>query len=180
MAAEDQFTGNNWLKFKTKLTSAARGRGLKGYLDGTLEKPSPNIDALQMPASTWWGSLTPTPDEWDQRDAFTLSMIALNVDNPTGRGVKLDGNAAEAWKSLTDTHDVKSGLGLVNAEAALAAIQYTEGHDIEAHFTAMRTAWGNANDQGADIKDGKFGILLIKSLPRTAEWAVLAGTLMGI
>ncbi|KAG6847573.1 hypothetical protein C0991_001712, partial [Blastosporella zonata] len=107
-------------------------------------------------------------------------MVALNIDNPVGRGVKLDGTAAEAWKSLTDIHDIKSTLALVNAEAALAAIQYTEGQDIEAHFTAMRTAWGNANDQGADIKDTKFGIYIIKSLPRTAEWAVLAGTLMTI
>ncbi|KAG6852018.1 hypothetical protein C0991_004078 [Blastosporella zonata] len=109
-----------------------------------------------------------------------MSMIALNIENPVGRGVKLDGMAAEAWRLLTDIHDVKSGLGLVNAEAALTAIQYTEGADLEAHFTAMRTAWGNANDQGADIKDAKFGILLIKSLPRTAEWAVLAGALMSI
>ncbi|KAG6838710.1 hypothetical protein C0991_009334, partial [Blastosporella zonata] len=44
----------------------------------------------------------------------------------------------------------------------------------------MRTAWGNANDQGANIEDAKFGVFIIKSLPRTAEWAVLAGTLMSI
>ncbi|KAG6852738.1 hypothetical protein C0991_008716, partial [Blastosporella zonata] len=168
MATDDQFTGNNWLKFKTKLTSAARGRGLKGYLDGTIPRPSPpDSDATEIPTN-WWGSLSPTTEEWDQRDAFAMSMVALNVENPIGRGVKLDGSAAEAWKSLTDIHDIKSSLALVNAEAALAAIQYAEGDNLESHFTAMRTAWGNANDQGANIEDAKFGIFVIKSLPQTA------------
>ncbi|KAG6863723.1 hypothetical protein C0991_003691, partial [Blastosporella zonata] len=54
------------------------------------------------------------------------------------------------------------------------------GQDIKDHFTAMRTAWGNTNDQGADIQDAKFGIYIIKLLPRTAKWAVLAGALMAI
>ncbi|KAG6839598.1 hypothetical protein C0991_001039, partial [Blastosporella zonata] len=168
---------NNWLKFKTKLISAAREQGLKGYLDGTQEKPLPSTTTMP---TTWWGSLTPTCKEWEQRNAFALSMVALNVDNPVGWGVKLDGAAAEAWKSLTDIHDIKSGLRLVNAEVALAAIQYTEGLDIEDHFIAMRTAWGNANNQGAGIQDAKFGMYIVKSLPCTAEWAVLAGTLMTI
>ncbi|KAG6862970.1 hypothetical protein C0991_009114, partial [Blastosporella zonata] len=125
MASKDQFTGNNWMKFKTKLISAARGRGLGGYLDGTLTKLSPSITTMSTMVTTWWGSLTLTLEEWEQRDAFAMSMVALNVENPIGRGVKLNGSAAEAWKSLTDIHNIKSGLGLVNAEAALAAIQYT-------------------------------------------------------
>ncbi|KAG6839843.1 hypothetical protein C0991_011132, partial [Blastosporella zonata] len=69
--------------------------------------------------------------------------------------------AAEAWKSLTDIHDIKLELGLVNAEAALTVIECAEGDDLEAHFTEMHTAWGNTNDQGANIKDAKFGILII-------------------
>ncbi|KAG6843437.1 hypothetical protein C0991_004579, partial [Blastosporella zonata] len=51
-----------------------------------------------------------------------MSMVTLNIENPIGRGVKLNGTAAEAWKSLADTYDTKLALGLVNAEAALAAI----------------------------------------------------------
>ncbi|KAG6838283.1 hypothetical protein C0991_000546, partial [Blastosporella zonata] len=149
------FTGNNWLQFKTKLVSAARGRGLHGYLDGTLTRPSPPTNEKPQMVTTWWGSTTPTCEEWDQRDAFAMSMVALNVENPVGRGVKLDGTAAEAWGSLTAIHNIKSGLGLVNAEAALAAIRYNKGDNLKAHFTAMRTAWGNANNQGADIGDAK-------------------------
>ncbi|KAG6851865.1 hypothetical protein C0991_005393, partial [Blastosporella zonata] len=71
-------------------------------------------------------------------------------------------------------------LRLVNVEAALASIRYTEGDNLEAHFTAMRTAWGNANNQGTDISDAKFRIFIIKSLPRMAKWAVLASALMTI
>ncbi|KAG6851889.1 hypothetical protein C0991_005211 [Blastosporella zonata] len=153
MAVEDQFSGNNWSKFKTKLISATRGRGLKGYLDSTLPRPSPTPTTLAT-TTTWWGSLTPMSKEWDQQDAFAMFMVALNVEI--------------------------SGLGLVNAEAVLASIRYTEGDDLEVHFTAMCTAWGNANDQGTDISDAKFRIFIIKSLPRTAKWAVLASALMTI
>ncbi|KAG6839084.1 hypothetical protein C0991_006133, partial [Blastosporella zonata] len=153
MAVEDQFSGNNWSKFKTKLISATRGCGLKGYLDSTLPRPSPT-PTTPATTTTWWGSLTPMSKEWDQQDAFAMSMVALNVEI--------------------------SGLGLVNAEAVLASIRYTEGNDLEVHFTAMCTAWGNANDQGTDISDAKFRIFIIKSLPRTAKWAVLASALMTI
>ena len=77
-----------------------------------------------MTEITWWGATNLTADEWQQRDAYAQSMIVLNVINPVGAGVKLDRDAADAWKSLTDLHDAKTDLGLIQAKEELNSIKY--------------------------------------------------------
>ncbi|KNZ72914.1 hypothetical protein J132_01906 [Termitomyces sp. J132] len=104
-------------------------------------------------------------------------MVTLNVVNPVGAGVRMDGTAADAWNSLTSLHDAKTDLGLLHAEEELSSIKYTDGTSIEAHFKAMRTAWAKANDQGAEINDRRFRAYIIKSMPAT--WAAVTGSLMG-
>ncbi|KAG6871099.1 hypothetical protein C0992_011718, partial [Termitomyces sp. T32_za158] len=153
------------------MTEAARGRGLLGYMTGKI--PDPRMIATDEKAkatestttSTWWGSLTPTPDEWLQRDAYARSMVTLNVLNPIGAGVRMDGTAADAWQSLTVIHNAKTDLGLLQAEEELNSIKYVDGANIEAHFKAMRTAWAKANNQGAGIDDRRFRAYVIRSMP---------------
>ncbi|KAG6858817.1 hypothetical protein C0991_001895, partial [Blastosporella zonata] len=123
----------------------------------------------------YWGSTSPNTEEWCQRDAYAQSLITLNVINPIGQGVAMDGTAAATWKSLTEQHDAKSDLALLNAEEALSNLQYTEGGDMDTHIAAMRTAWSKANAQGANISDSKFRMLILKSMP--ASWAILVSTL---
>ena len=43
-------------------------------------------------------------------------MITLNIKNTIGQGVKTDGTAAEAWKSLTDIQDLATGMRLLAAD----------------------------------------------------------------
>lgn len=173
LPAEEKFDGSNWTAFKTVITEAARGRGLLDYLSGAIKYPT--VKSERREATTWWGASNPTPDEWQQRDAYARSMIVLNVVNPIGAGVKLDGTAAEAWESLTVLHDAKTDLGLLQAEEELNSIKYRDGANIESHFRAMRTAWSKANDQGAEIDDKRFRAYLIKSMP--SSWAPVTGAL---
>ncbi|TFK34144.1 hypothetical protein BDQ12DRAFT_571551, partial [Crucibulum laeve] len=95
----EKYDGSNWMEFKTTILSAARAHGLLPYLLGTLTRPSDTI--LPRPSTGWWGSLNPSQEEWDQRDAYTQGMVTLNVKNPIGLGVATDGTAATTWKSLT-------------------------------------------------------------------------------
>ncbi|KAF5376110.1 hypothetical protein D9615_007778 [Tricholomella constricta] len=87
----------------------------------------------------------------------------------------MEGTATENWESLTTLRDAKSGLALINAEESLGLIKYTEGADIEKHFTAMHEAWSKANTQGAGIDDKKFRIYVLKSMPKS--WSILTGSL---
>ena len=159
LPADEKFDGSNWTSFKISITEAARGRGLLGYLTGDVGNPALVMQEEktinQMPTA-WWGAANPTPDEWLQRDAYARSMVTLNVVNPIGAGVRLDGSAADAWSSLTLLHDARSDLALLHAEEELSAIKYVDGTSIEAHFKALHTAWAKANGQGAEIDDRRF------------------------
>ncbi|KDR67143.1 hypothetical protein GALMADRAFT_80069, partial [Galerina marginata CBS 339.88] len=108
---ENKFDGTNWLGWNNAITIAARLRGARRYLDGTITKPPPSPSTLPTanaaeialpPEPTAWMSKTPSDDEWEICDAWTMGLIIYNVKNPVGLGVKLDRTAAEAWKSLTD------------------------------------------------------------------------------
>ncbi|KAG6898962.1 hypothetical protein C0993_002252 [Termitomyces sp. T159_Od127] len=111
------------------------------------------MSTTPAPETKWWGAANPTADKWQQCDAYARSMIILNVINPVGAGVRMDGTAADAWRSLTMLHNAKSDFGLIHAEEELNAIKYTDGMSIEVHFRLMRTVWAKANDQGAGIDD---------------------------
>lgn len=192
LTASEQYDGSNWLEFKTKIRAAAKQRGVLGYLDGTIPCPSAAPPASSTPssptakpaqlatqpttfASAYWGSLSPTYEEWQQRDAWTQGLITLNVKNPIGLGVKLDGTAAETYASIATVKDAISDLGCITAEQELNAIKYSDGSDMDEHISALRSAWTKANGQGAGITDTKFRMVVLKSLPST--WLPFIGSL---
>ncbi|KAF5319535.1 hypothetical protein D9619_008337 [Psilocybe cf. subviscida] len=198
LSASEQYDGTNWLEFKTRIRAAVKQRGVLGYLDGTIKCPavptaasqttmsstpssSPNTKTVPLTtaattfATAYWGSLTPTYDKWQQRDAWTQGLISLNVKNPIGLGVKLDGTAAETYASIASIKDAVSDLGCITAEAELNAIKYTDGTDMEEHISALRSAWTKANGQNAGITDTKFRMVVLKSLPST--WLPFIGSL---
>ncbi|TFK35333.1 hypothetical protein BDQ12DRAFT_668638 [Crucibulum laeve] len=119
---------------------------------------------FKMTILIWWGSLSPSQEEWDRCDAYTQGMVTLNIKNPIGLGVVTNSTAAVMWKSLTNTKDVKNDLATLNAEDALNAIKYAEGSDIEEHFSCLQTAWKKAVDAGSDINKSRF-----RMVPSQAE-----------
>ena len=126
---EDRFDGSNWISFKETLMNAAKARGCDGYFLGKITRPLPQTDPATAPVpTTFWGSLTPTKEEWDQRNAYSLGMITLNVKNTIRQGVRMDGTAAQAWKSLTDVQDLATGMGLLVADSHLRAIRHIDQH----------------------------------------------------
>jgi hypothetical protein len=121
LPTEEKFDGSNWIEWKESIISAAKSRGVMGYLEGIIPRPatppsdSPGTDPSAIPIpitpTVYWGSKKPSQDEWEQRNAYAQGLIALNVKNPVGHGVNLAGTAAESWKSLTDIQDKVSDIG---------------------------------------------------------------------
>ncbi|KAG6898608.1 hypothetical protein C0993_005699, partial [Termitomyces sp. T159_Od127] len=86
----------NRTTFKVIMTKAACGQGLLKYFTGTnknlaLTPSDINNDEKEVLGSlttahptstTWWGTANPMVEEWLQCDAYTRSMITLNVVNP--------------------------------------------------------------------------------------------------
>lgn len=114
---EAHFDGTNYTTFKNRILIAARAQGAHGYLDGTIGKPDIGITDTKVEVKpTEWSSKTPSLEEWEERDAWTLGLIIYNTKNPVGLGINMDGTAAKAWTTLTKNYGVFSEIAAMNAE----------------------------------------------------------------
>ena len=127
LPADKCFNGNKWYSWKETILSAANARGVHGYLNGSITKPTAmTLTTEKLTVTSYWSSMKPTPDEWVQQDAYVKSIITLNVKNPLGFGIKSMQTAAEAWNALTITYDAVSDIGRLNAENAQGMVNIHE------------------------------------------------------
>ncbi|KAF5368208.1 hypothetical protein D9615_010532 [Tricholomella constricta] len=157
---------------------ATRLRGANGYLNGVTQKPVAKSSSEPVATPTELSSPTPSPEEWDARDAWLLALITYNTKNPIGLGVNMEGSAAEAWKSLTDTYDDASDFAAADAERTLRNTMYAEGTDFSEHIKDLRTKWKEATEKGALVPDKAFKVIILDSLPE--PWNVIASTLYSV
>ena len=105
LSEEQKFNGDNLLQWKTNITQLLGSKGLLGYIDGKIPKPSPPASASSETAETPTGtpiySTKPILDEWTFGDQLARGHITLNCIDVAGLGVKTDGTAQEAWDSIT-------------------------------------------------------------------------------
>lgn len=167
---DTHFDGTNYTTFKNRVLIAARARGARGYLNGTIQKPSSTSDTKP----TEWPSKSPSLEEWEERDAWTLGLIVYNTRNSVGLGIKMDGTATEAWKTLTENYGVFLEIAAMNAEKKLRATEFTDGMDFTRHVEDLREKWKSATKKGAKINNKTFRTILIASLPESWN-AVVAG-----
>ncbi|KAF8192017.1 hypothetical protein K438DRAFT_1830420 [Mycena galopus ATCC 62051] len=134
------------------MTAQSTLRGLYGYYDGTV--PRPTTIALTGTATATSLPPDPTPifskfpslEEWVHQDSLATSLLVLNVKDPVDVGLKTNGTAREAWKSLEDVHGRITDLGPTVA--------------------TMRGLWAAANDMGTRIDDPQF---LLRTLLMSAK-----------
>jgi len=176
LLSNEKFNGMNWTKFEKPILAAVKSCSMLPYIDGTLQQPAnPGASSTPTP-TTYWGSKTPTQEEWDQRDAYVQGLIILNVKNPVGHGVRTDGTGLEMWKSLTDHFDTVTDLGLMDAKNRLCAIRYLEGSDLNAHFAGLCVRWERVNNQGGTMTDVQFCMIILGFMPKS--WSTIVSTLM--
>ncbi|KAJ7093027.1 hypothetical protein C8R43DRAFT_848964, partial [Mycena crocata] len=81
------------------IIDAATGRGLFGYFDGSIPKPSSNpIPSIYV--QTPWFSKTPYDEEWEQRNATAHGLLFGNLINPVALGLDRKQTTAESWQKL--------------------------------------------------------------------------------
>ncbi|KAJ3803888.1 hypothetical protein F5876DRAFT_2711, partial [Lentinula aff. lateritia] len=99
---EQQFVGTNLASWKLQLKALLTGKGLWGYIDGLIPRPSPPSDnqpTIYPPITPVYSKL-PSLEEWNFRDGVARSTIILNVADPRGMGIDDNGTSKEVWDAI--------------------------------------------------------------------------------
>ncbi len=75
-------------------------KGLLGYIDGNIAKPSQPATGSTAPDSTPIYSTSPNFDEWTFCDQLAQGHITLNCTDIASLGVVTMGTARDAWDSI--------------------------------------------------------------------------------
>jgi len=107
LSEEQKFNGENLLQWNTNITQLLGSKGLLGYINGNIPKPSP--ESIPLPTSetptipiitTPVYSSNPNFDEWNFRDQLARGHITLNCTDVASLGVTTTGTAKDAWDSI--------------------------------------------------------------------------------
>lgn len=180
LSEEQKFNGENLLQWKTNMTQLLGSKGLLGYIDGKIVKPSQtepprDITSGETPAITPIAtpiySSTPTLDEWTFRDQLARGHITLNCVDVASLGVTTSGTAKEAWDSIMDEWGKSTDMRRSHAQEALNRTEFVEGSDIQDHIKLLRTRKVALDNLSTEVmSDETWRGILIRSIPPTAKW----------
>jgi hypothetical protein len=177
LSEEQKFNGNNLLQWKTNITQLLGSKGLLGYIDGKIPKPSTPTPATDSEArttaipSTPVYSTTPTLDEWVFRDQLTRGHITLNCTDVMSLGVVTEGTAKEAWDSILKEWGRSTDMRRSHAQEALNRTLYVEGNDIQEHIKTLRARKAAVDNLATTrMDDETWRGVIIRSIPPTMKW----------
>ena len=176
LSEEQKFNGENLLQWKTNITQLLGSKGLLGYIDGKIPKPTPSSqpsksDSEATPAQTPIYSSSPTLDEWVFRDQLARGHITLNCTDVTSLGVVTEGTAKEAWDSIQAEWGKSTDMRRSHAQDALNQTIYVEGTDIQEHIKLLRTRKAAVDSLSTTpMTDETWRGIIIRSIPPTAKW----------
>ena len=145
LSKEQKFNGDNLLQWKTNMTQLLGSKGLLGYVDGSISKPTlPTVSTSQEATATAATvtpiySTTPTLDEWTFRDQLARGHITLNCVDLAGLGVTTSGTAKDTWDSIDAEWGRSTDMRCSHAQEVLNRTEYVEGTDIQDHIKLLRT-----------------------------------------
>ncbi|KAJ3858290.1 hypothetical protein EV359DRAFT_69127 [Lentinula novae-zelandiae] len=155
---EKQLVGeDNWRPFKCEITFAVQSKGLAGYLDGTIARPSKYPDPIYpptQPTGTPLFSPTPCPEEWEIRDQLIAGAIVSNIIDPVGLGI-------DETKQFEKRDEQRIHL----ADTNLRQEKYDPEMTMEEHEKRMRNLLKKVHDLGGMATEVQFRWIIISSMP---------------
>jgi len=153
------------------MTQLLGSKGLLGYVDGTIQKPTSSTPGTTTPDTTPIYSTKPNADEWMFRDQLARGHITLNCTDVAGLGVVTTGTAKEAWDSIQKEWGTSTDMRRSHAQEALDRTVYAEDSDLQEHIKLLRTrkaAVDNLNPTPMTAEHWKG--IIIRSIPPTSKW----------
>ena len=173
LSEEQKFNGENLLQWKTNIQQLLASKGLLGYIDGSIQKPTQTTttDAESAATSTPIYSSTPSLDECTFRDHLARGHITLNCTDVTSLGINTTGTAKESWDSIQAEWGRSTDMRRSHAQEMLNKTEYVEGTDINKHFKLLRTqkvVLDNLSSQ--PMSDETWRGVIIRSIPPSGKW----------
>jgi len=174
LSEEQKFNGENLLAWKTNMTQLLGSKGLSGYINGKIPKPTAPLataSGTTAPDPTPIYSSTPSLDEWNFRDQLVRGHITLNCVDVAGLGVVTTGTAKEAWDSIENEWGKSTDMRQSHAQELLNRTIYAEDGNIQDHIKLLRTRRAAVDNLSTTaMTDEIWKGILIRSIPPTPRW----------
>jgi len=113
----DKFDETNWSTWSNNILSITVLKGVSGYLNDTINKPTKSL-TKQLP-KTPWNSLNLSKDKWETRNVRTKILLIFNTKNFIKLGIDVNRTAADAWKTYKSDYKTASDMVRQNTEQEL-------------------------------------------------------------
>ena len=174
LSEEQKFNGENLLRWNTNIQQLLGLKGLLGYIDGSIVKPTQiesSASEKDAPTSTPIYSSTPTIDEWVFQDHLARGHITLNCTDVASLGVTTSGTVEDAWTSIQLEWGTSTNMRWLNAQEALNLTEYAEGMSIQDHIKLLRVWKAAVNNLSTEpMSDDTWRGIIIRSIPPSAKW----------
>ena len=109
----------------------------------------------------------------ETQDAWTKILLTINIKDIDGLGIDTTGTAVSIWKMAKDNYEITSEMTKINAQEELQTIKYTDDDDFPTHLFIMCSKLSQVHAMGTTISDNTFKVILLNSLPKTWNPAVV-------
>src|SRR5271168_301805 len=180
LSDDQKFNGLNLLQWNTNMAQLLGAKGLLGYVDGSVPKPTEapapatsesTPEAVTPAAPTPIYSSTPSLDEWIYRDQLARGHIILNCTNVTGLGIRTGGTSKDTWDSIQEEWGKSTDMRYSHAYEALTQMKFVEGNDIQGHIQLLRTQKAEVDSlSNPGMTDKAWRGIVIRSIQTTPKW----------
>jgi len=159
LSEEQKFNGENLLTWTTNMIQLLGSKGLSGYIDRRIPKPTRQVPGIATPTGQVSGTTTPTRqvsgtvapdptpiysstpslDEWTFRDQLARGHITLNCVDVAGLGVVPTGTAKDAWDSIQNKWGKSTDMRRSHAPELLNRTVYTKDGNVQDHIKLLHT-----------------------------------------
>ena len=171
LSEEQKFDGNNLLQWKNNITQLLGAKGLMGYIDGKIPKPSQSESMATSDKVTPIYSTTPTLNEWNFWDQLTRGHITLNCMDITSLGIIITGTAKDTWDSIKNEWGKSTDMRWSHAQEALNRTEYMEGNNIQDRIKLLWTQKAAVDNLSTSaMSDEAWRGIIIRSIPLMPKW----------
>jgi len=153
------------------MTQLLGSKGLLGYVNGKIVKPTQPSSGTIIPTPTPIYSTTLSSDEWDFCDQLAQGHITLNCADMASLGVKTTGSAKDAWDSIQAEWEKSTDMRRSHAQELLNQTVFVKGTDVQDHIKVLQMCKATIDNLSMSaMTDETWRRVIIWSIPPTAKW----------